>query len=119
MTQLWPRLGPTVARAAYGELRRRSIDELASTAATHHDRSTYAATGGRRVTRQEIAELTAELRRTAAEFDYPRPTEDSARIAFDRAAAEELYSRMDLTSVEAANNGVWNFLALVAAPDLV
>jgi hypothetical protein len=119
MTQLWPRLGPTVARTIYHGLRRRTIQELASGSRPTHDRVTYAATGGRRVPQSEIIALTDDLRRTAHEFGYPKPAEDAQRIAFDRAGAEVLYARMDITSVEAAHNGVWNFLALVAAPDLV
>lgn len=119
MTQLWPRLGPAAARTAYSGLRRRTVAELASTASTDRGRATYAATGGSRVSQREIGLLITELRRTAAEFGYPTPADDTARVAFDRAAAEELYRRMNVTSVEAANNGIWNFLALQAAPDLV
>lgn len=119
MTQLWPRLGPASARTIYHGLRRRTTTELATDARPTHDRVTYAATGGSRVAPTEIAALTDDLRRAATEFGYPVPAEDTERIAFDRAAAEILYARMNLTAVEAAHNGIWNFLALVAAPDLV
>lgn len=119
MTQLWPRLGPSPARTAYHGLRRRTVPELAADARPAHDRVTYAATGGRRVTPTEITTLVEDLRHAAAEFGYPVPAEDAERIGFDRAAAEILYARMDLTAVEAAHNSIWNFLALVAAPDIV
>ena len=119
MTQLWPRLDPAPARMLYAEVRRRGVQQLAEEARNTHDRVTYAATGGTRVGPRDVADLTAELRRTAAEFGYPTPADDDARVAFDRAAAEELYARTDLTTVEAAQNGIWNFLALVAAPDVV
>lgn len=119
MTRLWPRLNPALARALLVDLGGHSVARLARLAAPEHPQVTYAATGGSRATRNDIATLAETLRRTADEFGYPRPGDEAERIGFDRAAAETLYAGMDVTTVEAAHRGVWNFLALVAAPDLV
>jgi hypothetical protein len=119
VTQLWPRLNPALARALFNGLGGSSVEGLASGARNEHAQTTYAATGGARVTAAEVGALVTELRTTAAEFGYPVPADDGERIGFDRACAEVLFRRMDTTTVEAAHRGVWNFLALVAAPDLV
>jgi len=71
------------------------------------------------VSDQQVLDLVRDLRQVAADFGYPQSADDRNRIDFDRAAAEVLHRRMKLNTVEAANNEVWNFLALVAAPDLV
>lgn len=118
MTQLWPRISPGLARALFLDLARDSVERLVAQARCEHARATYAATGGTRVPPAVVGELTHGLRETAAEFGYPRPAGDAERIQFDRAAAEVLYSRMDVTSVEGGNREVWNFIALIAAPDL-
>ncbi|MBA3744499.1 DUF6339 family protein [Sporichthya sp.] len=95
------------------------MSDLAAVVQSDHARATYAATGGARVTSSEVAALGEQLRVIAHDFGYPEATDDSRRIGYDRAAAEALFERMDLTTVEAAHNGVWNFLTFVVAPDLV
>lgn len=119
MTQLWPRLDGALVRTLYAELRDRSVPELAASARPDHERATYAATGGARVASAEVAALGERLRAIAGDFGYPVAADDVRRIGYDRAAAEALFDRMDLTTVEAAHNGVWNFLAFVVAPDIV
>lgn len=119
MSQLWPRLNPALARMLFTELAGTSTENLAAAARNEHAQTTYAATGGARVSPRQIGALVTDLRTTAVEFGYPTPADESERIGFDRAAAEVLFAGMDLTTVEAAHRGVWNFVALVAAPDLV
>lgn len=119
MTQLWPRIPASYARVLLGGLGAGTVVQLQRSARVDLGRTTFAATGGTRVGREAVMELVAELRSTAAEFGYPNTADDSARVAFDRAAAAVVYRSMDVTTVEAAHRGVWNFLALVAAPDLV
>ena len=118
--QLWPRLSRVPARLLYDERREHEITSLAVLSSPDHPRRTYVATGGTRVTDRQVLALVTELRQVASELGYPEPQrEDRVRIAFDRAAAEVVYRHMRMNTVEAANNEVWNFLALVAAPDLV
>ncbi|WP_432564791.1 DNA cytosine methyltransferase [Kineococcus sp. SYSU DK003] len=96
------------------------VVQLAALASVEHPRRTYAATGGIRATDQQVRDLVGELRSVAADLGYPDVgTDDRSRIAFDRAAAEVVHRRVRVNTVEAANNEVWNFLGLVAAPDLV
>jgi site-specific DNA-cytosine methylase len=119
MTQLWPRLSAVPARMLYEERRNLDVRELAYLASTDHPRRTFAATGGIRADERQILGLVSELRSTASEFGYPEIPDTRGRIDFDRAAAEVLHRHMQINTVEGAHNEMWNFLALVAAPDLV
>lgn len=118
MTQLWPRLSRVQAETSYEEIATMSVEKLRGLARSSDSRATYAATGGSRVTSDEISDLADTLRDIADHHGYPYPADDSGRIMFDRAAAEVVADRMFVTTVEAANRGVWNFLALSAMPDL-
>jgi hypothetical protein len=119
MTQLWPRISTPRARTFLAEIPADGdVRDLARTAGTEHPDAIYPATGGHRVDRRVVADLAAALRTTATNHGYPDPTTDAERIRFDRAAAQVVYSHMRITTVEAASRGVWNFLALVAIPDV-
>lgn len=119
MSQLWPRLGPVPARELYVELAGLDVSTLLARSSAEHSRLTYAATGGARVTSGSVRALTDELRTAARECGYPQIADSAQRRMFDRLGAEVLFRQMDITSVEAAVDQVWNFIALVAAPDIV
>ncbi len=119
MSQLWPRINSAVAQKLFVDLKGSSVEQLVAVARKEHAQTTFAATGGVRVSANEIGTLAVDFRSVAAEYGYPNQVGDVQRVAFDRAAAEVLFARMDMSTVEAANRGVWNFLALVVAPDVV
>lgn len=119
MSQLWPRLSAGPARVLHDERRTLGVEALADLSSAEHPRRTYAATGGARVSDGQVLALVRELRSGAEEFGYPAPSDDHGRTAFDRAASEVLFRHMQINTVEGANDEVWNFLALVAAPDIV
>lgn len=119
MSQLWPRLGPVPAREMYVELAGLDVPTLLDRSSAEHPRLTYAATGGARVSSAAVSALTDDLRTAAQECGYPHIADSAQRRTFDRLAAEVLYRQMDITTVEAAVDQVWNFMALVAAPDIV
>jgi len=110
---LWPRLTASVAAAMYIEAGRGALMPADS-----HPAQIYAPVGGRRATLQEVADLASSVRQLAEGFGFPDRSEVSARIAFDRAAAPLIRSKMDLSWSEAAARDVWSFLALVALPDI-
>lgn len=118
--QLWPRLPAATANALYRGFAESTIEGLASAATNHHPSATYPATGGRRVGAPTVDNLAADMRTAAKKYGYPSPAGvASDRVAFDRDGAEILHRAMRVTTVDAAARGVWNFLALVAMPDVV
>ena len=118
MNQLWPRLSTPHARAAFAELASASITELAQQASPRHPRMTFAATGGARVSEEVVKGLANSIREVAVEYGYPAKGTDDQRVLFDRAAAEVVFQQMEITTVEAANRGVWSMLAVVVLPDV-
>lgn len=113
MSVLWPRLTASVATAMYVEARRGALSPADS-----HPAQIFAPVGGRRATSNEVAILASGIRQLAERFGFPDPSESSARIAFDRAAAPLIREKMDLSWSEASARDVWSFLALVALPDV-
>lgn len=117
MTELWPRLS-----TATGIVEFRKLDgepeQLKLAARNRHPQMTYAASGGQRIGETGVARLSDEIRSTAVEYGYPATTGSTDLIRFDRVAAETIHRFMDITSVEAANRGVWTFLAVTAMPDV-
>ena len=118
MNQLWPRLSAPYARAAFADLANASVTELAQHANMRHPRMTFAATGGTRVGDEVVSNLADAVREVAVEYGYPTRGTDEQRVLFDRAAAEVVFQRMAVTTVEAANRGVWSMLAVVVLPDV-
>lgn len=117
MTDLWPRL--TTGKGIV-ELRKLDGDpaELRQMARNRHPQATYAASGGRRVTEDEVGRLAAAIRDAATDHGYPEPAGSAELVHFDRVAAEIIHRTMDITSVEASVREVWTFLAVVALPDV-
>ncbi|QSE93907.1 hypothetical protein JWS13_37570 [Rhodococcus pseudokoreensis] len=118
MTYLWPRLSAAFGTSAFDKFSGKSVSELKGLARDHHAHVTYAATGGTRVTKSQAGALAEKLREIGEAYGYPEAPNNTQRIGFDRAAAELIYTTMDITSVEASNRGVWNFLSIVTLPDL-
>ncbi|WP_052061221.1 DUF6339 family protein [Rhodococcoides fascians] len=117
MTDLWPRLS-----LASGVVALRKLDEdpenMAAAARAKHPQMTYAASGGRRVSESGVQELIDAIRTIAQDHGYPGEVAKADLINFDRVAAEHIHRTMRITSVEAANRGVWTFLSVVAMPDI-
>jgi hypothetical protein len=118
VNELWPRLSAPLARASFEQLGGMSVRDLAALSRADHPQETFAATGGVRARPGDIERFAKAVRDTALEFGYPDRAGDQDRIAFDRAAAEVVYRSMSVTTVEASNRGVWNFLAVVVMPDV-
>ncbi|TYQ14268.1 UNVERIFIED_ORG: hypothetical protein L601_000100000050 [Gordonia westfalica J30] len=117
MTDLWPRLSMGLAVAEYRHLPADTA-ELTSLARPRHPQVTYAATGGTRVSETRVSELAESVRATAVEYGFPEPAGPADLVRFDRAAAEAIHSSMSINAVEAGVRGIWNFLTIVAMPDV-
>lgn len=116
MSQLWPRLSKPYALEIYDDIAgsRHSRPEPSS----NHPHQTFAATGGARVTPPEVSDLRVRITLVAEQCGFPNNAVANQRIAFDRSASEVLFERMSITAFEAAQPGVWTFLATVAMPDV-
>lgn len=115
VNQLWPRLSHTLALL---ELQQWSDAEVPPPPARSHPQQTFAATGGRRVTEQEIAALAEKMEAVAVAHGYGDAQRPSNLIEFDRNAATVLFGEMNITTFEATQRGMWTFLSVVAMPSL-
>jgi hypothetical protein len=118
MSTLFPRLLPSETERLFSAMRSREPEDLRKQAAVSSGRAVFAATGGTRVTRDELSLLAAELEKLAAAGDYPNPPTTAARIQFDRSVARHLHRHTGMTPGEASQRQVWAFLALVLVPHL-
>jgi hypothetical protein len=115
---LYPRLLPGEAERLFASLHGHNPKELSRYAALASDRTIFSATGGTRVSRDELRQLATDLEKIAAEQGYPAPATAGMRNDFDRAAAEHLHARSGMTAGEASQRQVWAFLGLVLVPHL-
>jgi len=113
---LYPRLLPSEADRLF-EMLHVSADH-GYMVANHSPRSVFAATGGRRVTREELDDLRRAVMTVAERCGFPAPPSGVQRNAFDQAAARVLQEQSLMVPGEAAQRPVWSFLALVLLPDV-
>ena len=116
---LYPRLPAPTARILIEEIGDTGLDELRQRSSTRHPACTYSPTGGNRIDEREIAELRETLRTIADECGYPRSVGPAERVRFDHRVASVLHADMGIVPADAAEPGVWAFLACVAVPEIV
>ncbi|MER6389147.1 DUF6339 family protein [Streptomyces sp. NPDC001523] len=118
MSLLYPRLLPGETERRFRMLHETPAGGHASMADNHSSRAVYAATGGRRVTRDELDQLRGSVLRVAYEQGFPAAPSTARRTAFDREVAQVLREGCRMVPGEAAQRQVWAFLALVLLPDV-
>ncbi|MFD9375045.1 DUF6339 family protein [Streptomyces sp. NPDC059999] len=118
MSLLYPRLLPGETERRFRMLHEVPAGGHASMADNHSSRAVYAATGGRRVTRDELDQLRGSVLRVAHDQGFPAAPSPAQRTAFDREAAQVLREGCRMVPGEAAQRQVWAFLALVLLPDV-
>jgi hypothetical protein len=118
MSTLYPRLLPSETEKLFAAMRGREPKELQEFAAVSSGRAVYAATGGTRVTRDELKLLRLELEKLAVASNYPSSPGTAERNQFDRAVGRHLHAHSGMTPGEASQRQVWAFLALVLVPHL-
>lgn len=116
MTVLYPRLIDPVARPLRMEYAKLTLAELQERAAVRHRSAVFAATGGRRVTDEELLDLRDEIVRAAQYAGFPEEGRRGDKSEFDLTVAELLHERSGLVAAEAAIRAVWTFFALVLLP---
>lgn len=119
MSILYPRLLDRAAKDLF-EAYAGSTDAttLSLRAATRHPAAVFAATGGRRVTDQELRSVRDAVLAAARRAGFPNAASPTARGAFDAEVARLLHSTMGVVPAEASVRSMWAFVALVLLPDV-
>lgn len=115
---LYPRLLPGETERRFKMLHEVTVGEHQSMVANYSPRAVYAATGGRRATREELDGLRHAVLQIALEHGYPDPPRAVQRSSFDQMIARLLHEQSSMVPGEAAQRQVWAFLALVLLPDV-
>lgn len=118
MSVLYPRLLGDAAKRLHQEYQHISIAELGSRHALRHPAAVFAATGGRRVTEEELQRLRDDVLEIAGRAGFPDEGRRQDRVTFDLEIAQLLHQRCGLVAGEAAVRSIWAFIALVLLPDV-
>ncbi|MEV4425225.1 DUF6339 family protein [Streptomyces sp. R-07] len=118
MSILYPRLLPGEADRLFVELHKHPVGTHEAMVANHSSRSVYAATGGRRVTKEELNDLRQSILMVAKSQGFPELPASGQRNAFDRQTGRILHEQSMMVPGEAAQRQVWAFLSLVLLPDI-
>jgi hypothetical protein len=118
MSVLYPRLLGDAARELHQEYQRASISDLRGRHALRHRSAVFAATGGRRITPDELQRLRDDVVAAAERAGFPEEGRRQDRVTFDIEIAQLLHERCGLVAGEAAVRPIWAFLALVLLPDV-
>lgn len=115
---LYPRLLGDTARDLHQGYQRAPIRDLGGQYALRHRSAVFAATGGRRVTTDELQGLRDAVVAAAERAGFPEEGRRQDRVTFDIEIAQLLHERCGLVAGEAAVRPIWAFLALVLLPDV-
>lgn len=115
---LYPRLLATTALELHQSLAGDTPERRTARAGEFHPSAVFAATGGRRVGKEELRDLRVHVLEAARRAGFPEENRRRDRGAFDLEVAQLLHERTGLVAAEAAVRPVWAFLALVLLPDV-
>ncbi|MGY3200491.1 DUF6339 family protein [Streptomyces sp. TE5632] len=118
MSFLYPRLLAEQARPLFEEYRHLAAAELAGRVALSHESAVYVATGGDRISTQQLRELRTGVVGLAKRAGFPDDSDRARKAEFDLQVAALLHAEMGMVPAEAASRDVWAFLALVLIPDV-
>lgn len=121
MIRTWPRLPTKVAGDLLRDLTKVSefVDPLHHAGQPDHALVTWYPTAAR-VEPSRVTEVRRVVIEVARRHGYPRAlaSRSPQARAFDQAVGSALYGAMDITPVDAAQEGVWSFVSLVLLPDV-
>ncbi|PND49228.1 MULTISPECIES: DUF6339 family protein [Rhodococcus] len=115
---LYPRLLDRAARELHQQYTHATLEQLHDRAAFAHRSAVFAATGGRRVTEDELHDLRDRIVKAAENAGFPEEGRRADRASFDLEVAQLLHERSGLVAAEASVRSIWAFLALVLLPDV-
>ncbi len=115
---LFPRITSFVARPLVVQYAIQPIQQLVERSGLAHEKAVFGTTGGTRINESQLKILQDGIREIASNNGYPEPGRPS-RGSFDCQCAIYLFDQMAISPHEASQNGIWQFLSLVVAPDVV
>jgi Family of unknown function (DUF6339) len=118
MSTLYPRIPAKVAQARFDEIRQLQPSQLTQLSTTSHPAQYYAATGGTRVSGEQLRALRSQIRGVASDLGYPDKPIARELNRFDTSVARLLHTQMDVVPAEAAVRPIWAFIALMLIPDV-
>lgn len=117
--KIFPRLDDSPAlRKLMATLIAGNIDHCRQQRAQWNPGAWYGPSGGEQIAPQELEGMAESLTEIAIRHGYPSSDGRDTRGS-DIAMSIHLYEVMAITPVEAANGGIWNFLACIVVPDLI
>jgi len=118
VSTLYPRLLPDAASESWKSLQENGPEPPPSNMAPPLARAVFAATGGRRVTPEQLGLVRTDLVRLATQAGMPVPANPASRLGFDVIVARHLHQSLDLSPGEASQRQIWTYFALVLVPDV-
>ncbi|MGN8245946.1 DUF6339 family protein [Cellulomonas soli] len=118
MSTLYPRLLPGETETLFAALSHEVVHGAEPAAVPGSARVVYAASGGMRARRDDLAVIRHEVLRVAREQGFPARPGLDARHRFDRQVGRILHARMGVSPGEASQRQIWAYLALVLLPDV-
>lgn len=119
---VYPRLGRSVALSLAEEIRRAAVEDaaaLSSLADVGHPLAAPVPTGGVVASADQIRRVREEVREAAAPFIGDDLKVPSSKInLFDAAVGRALHESLAIVPADAAHEGPWSFLTLIALPDI-
>ena len=118
----YPRLSTRAASALLLEYTELEVEEVAERVDVSLDAVAWypTAPAASRVRTADLEKFRSAVVDVARGYGYPQVSghKSAKRVAFDRDLGEVLPDLLELQPVESAEESVWNFLTLVAAPDV-
>ena len=99
-------------------IRKLSIVEAGSLALVGPAEWSYYPLARRRQEREGLVEIRFNILKTAEEMGFPNPVRAGGKGRFDRIAANQLYSMMNILPADAASPDVWTFMNMMVFPDI-
>lgn len=114
---LYPRLPRPVAEKLAARLGRVSPEDRLVLASEFHPKAAPAPTGGMPIAKAQLADLARQVRIDLGPA-LNRPIAHGQQAAVDATLGRTLFTHMGIIPSDAANEGVWSFVALVLLPDV-
>ena len=114
---LYPRLNRDAAKRVLADRSSATLEDLFGLGALENQDAAPSATGGHPVPINKLRDLQAAIREVASDAGFPKQLAGATQ-AFDRPCGSTLFRLMDIVPADAAEEGVWSFLAIILVPEI-
>lgn len=118
MSRLYPRLLPSAASRCFRDLQAVGPKAPGEGEIPSLAEAVFAATGGTRMSGEELAGVRRRLLNLAGAAGFPSPAKRADFSSFDAATARYLHESSGMTPGEASQRTVWSYFGLVLVPDI-